>query len=63
MGHPTAALHAPCTAKPLTGVALGQNYPTPIEAHAAERALTLQRYAAVKKSIQAHGNYHLPPIQ
>jgi len=47
----------------MTGVALGQNYPTLIVAHAAAPALTLQRYAAVKKSIQVPWNYHLPHIQ
>ena len=49
IGHPTAAL--------------GKNYPTPIVAHAAALTLTLQRYAAVKKSIQVPWNYHLPHIQ
>jgi deoxyribodipyrimidine photo-lyase len=54
---PTQALHAPWTAKPLelqmAGVTLGQNYPRPIVAHEAARALTLQRYAVVKKPLQA----------
>jgi deoxyribodipyrimidine photo-lyase len=51
---PNKALHAPWTAKPLeltmAGVTLGQNYPRPIVAHDEARALTLQRYAVVKKS-------------
>lgn len=53
---PNKVLHAPWTGKPLelqmAGVTLGQNYPRPIVAHDAARALTLQRYAVVKKSIQ-----------
>ncbi|WP_114970044.1 cryptochrome/photolyase family protein [Rhodoferax ferrireducens] len=52
----TAALHAPWTASPLdlqsAGVVLGQNYPAPIVAHEVARALTLQRYAVVKNSVQ-----------
>ena len=51
---PNKALHAPWLAKPLelqmAGVTLGQNYPEPIVEHAQARALTLQRYAVVKKS-------------
>ena len=53
---PTKALHAPWTAKPLelqmAGVTLGQDYPRPIVQHDEARALTLQRYAVVKKSLQ-----------
>jgi deoxyribodipyrimidine photo-lyase len=52
---PNKVLHAPWTGKPLelqmAGVTLGQNYPRPIVAHDAARALTLQRYAVVKKSL------------
>ncbi|NDP37488.1 MAG: deoxyribodipyrimidine photo-lyase [Rhodoferax sp.] len=48
------AIHAPWNAKPLelqmAQVTMGQNYPTPIVAHDAARALTLQRYAIVKKN-------------
>lgn len=54
---PNKALHAPWTAKPLdlqmAGVALGQNYPIPVVAHDVARALTLQRYAVVKKAVQS----------
>ncbi len=53
---PNKLLHAPWTAAPLdlqlAGVTLGQNYPRPVVAHEAARALTLQRYAVVKKSLQ-----------
>ena len=56
-GLPNKAIHAPWNAKPLelqmAQVTLGQNYPAPIVAHAAARALTLQRYAIVKKNHQA----------
>ena len=48
------AIHAPHEAKPLellaAGVELGKTYPLPIVAHDEARALTLQRYAVVKKS-------------
>ncbi len=48
------AIHAPHDAKPLellaAGVELGKTYPLPIVAHDEVRALTLQRYAVVKKS-------------
>ncbi len=48
------AIHAPHDAKPLellaAGVELGKTYPHPVVAHDAARALTLQRYAVVKKS-------------
>lgn len=51
---PSAARHAPWKAKPLelqiAGVRLGDNYPPPVVAHDEARALTLQRYAVVKKS-------------
>ena len=50
---PTAALHSPWQAKPAdlvaAGVKLGQNYPGPIVQHDEARALTLRRYAVVKK--------------
>ena len=48
-----AALHSPWLAKPVdlqtAGVELGKNYPLPIVQHDRARALTLQRYAVVKK--------------
>ena len=51
---PTAALHSPGLASPMelvaAEVALGSNYPKPVVEHAEARALTLQRYAVVKKS-------------
>jgi deoxyribodipyrimidine photo-lyase len=47
------ALHSPWLAKPLelqaAGVTLGKDYPLPLVAHDEARALTLQRYAVVKK--------------
>jgi deoxyribodipyrimidine photo-lyase len=50
---PNAALHAPWDAKPLelqaAGVTLGIDYPHRIVKHDEARALTLQRYAVVKK--------------
>ena len=50
-----ADLHAPWLASPMTllaaGVALGKNYPLPVVAHDVARALTLQRYAVVKKAV------------
>ena len=50
---PDKLLHAPWTATPAqlaaAGVTLGGNYPAPIVAHDAARALTLQRYAVVRK--------------
>ena len=50
----SADLHAPWLASPMAllaaGVELGKNYPHPIVAHDVARALTLQRYAVVKKS-------------
>ncbi len=53
-GLPTSALHAPWLAKPLdlaaAGVELGKNYPAPVVQHDEARALTLKRYAVVKKS-------------
>jgi deoxyribodipyrimidine photo-lyase len=49
------AIHAPWLAKPLelaaAGVVLGKNYPMPIVDHATARALTLERYAAVRKDL------------
>ena len=48
------AIHAPHEAKPLellaAGVELGSTYPLPIVKHDKARALTLQRYAVVKKA-------------
>ena len=48
-----AAIHAPWMAKPMelqaAGFQLGHDYPAPIVDHAQARALTLQRYAVVKK--------------
>ena len=50
---PDKLLHAPWTATPAqlaaAGVTLGGNYPLPIVAHDAARALTLERYAVVRK--------------
>ena len=54
---PNKALHAPWTAKPLelqmAGIELGRDYPQPLVAHDVARALTLQRYAVVKKASPA----------
>ncbi|MEP6965269.1 MAG: FAD-binding domain-containing protein, partial [Polaromonas sp.] len=51
---PPPALHSPWQATALelmaAGVELGQNYPEPVVQHDEARALTLQRYAVVKKS-------------
>jgi len=51
------SIHAPWQAKPLeiaaSGVVLGQDYPTPIIDLAAARESTLQRYAVVRKTVQA----------
>lgn len=51
---PDKALHSPWLAAPLelaaAGVVLGKNYPLPIVQHDEARALTLQRYAVVKKT-------------
>jgi len=48
-----AAIHAPWLAKPVeleaAGLVLGRDYPLPIVDHAQARALTLERYAVVKK--------------
>ncbi len=53
-----AALHAPWLAKPLelaaAGVTLGHDYPQRIVAHDEARALTLARYAVVKKTPLLH---------
>ena len=50
------SIHAPWLAKPVelaaAGCVLGRDYPMPIVDHAAARALTLQRYAVVRKSGQ-----------
>jgi len=47
------AIHSPWLAKPLelaaAGVVLGKGYPLPLVQHEEARALTLQRYAVVKK--------------
>ena len=52
---PAPAVHSPWLAQPLelaaAGVVLGQNYPLPIVQHDEARALTLQRYAVVKKTV------------
>jgi deoxyribodipyrimidine photo-lyase len=51
---PSATLHSPWLARPLelqaAGVELGGNYPLPMVQHDEARALTLQRYAVVKKT-------------
>ena len=48
------AIHSPSLASPVelmaAGVVLGKNYPQPMVQHDQARALTLQRYAVVKKS-------------
>jgi len=48
------AIHAPWLAAPLeliaAGVEMGKNYPRPVVKHDEARALTLQRYAVVKKA-------------
>jgi deoxyribodipyrimidine photo-lyase len=48
------AIHAPWIAAPLelmaAGIELGKSYPYPVVKHDEARALTLQRYAVVKKS-------------
>ena len=50
---PAPAIHAPWNAGALelqaAGVELGKNYPHPLVAHELARALTLQRYAVVRK--------------
>ena len=52
---PNKVIHAPWTAKPMelqmADVKLGENYPQPVVAHDVARALTLQRYAVVKKPL------------
>jgi deoxyribodipyrimidine photo-lyase len=51
---PAKAIHAPWLAAPLelaaAGVELGKNYPYPIVRHDEARAITLARYAVVKKA-------------
>jgi deoxyribodipyrimidine photo-lyase len=51
---PAAAVHSPWLAAPLelaaAGVVLGKDYPLPIVRHDEARALTLLRYAVVKKA-------------
>jgi len=48
------SIHAPWLAKPMeleeAGLVLGRDYPRPIVDHAEARALTLERYAVVKKA-------------
>src|SRR6478735_8270523 len=52
-GLPVQALHAPWTASPVelvaAGITLGKDYPAPIVDHEAARALTLERYAVVRR--------------
>ncbi len=49
----TKSIHAPWLAKPVelaaAGIRLGRDYPVPIVDHTEARALTLQRYAVVRK--------------
>ena len=51
---PIKALHSPWMASPIAlaaaGVTLGETYPFPIVKHDEARALTLQRYAVIKKT-------------
>jgi len=51
-----SSIHAPWSAQPkalaAAGVVLGENYPRPIVDHTQARALTLQRYSAVRKTTQ-----------
>ena len=51
---PTKALHSPWLASPkelaAAGVTLGETYPLPVVKHDEARAITLQRYAVVKKT-------------
>lgn len=51
---PAAAIHSPWLAAPLelaaAGAVMGKDYPLPIVRHDEARAMTLQRYAVVKKS-------------
>ena len=51
---PTKAIHNPSAASPIelaaAGVTLGENYPFPVVQHDEARALTLKRYAVVKKA-------------
>ena len=51
---PAKALHCPWLASPIelvaAGVTLGETYPYPVVKHDEARALTLQRYAVVKKT-------------
>lgn len=53
-GLPAEAVHEPWAASPLelasAGLTLGQDYPLPVVRHDEARALTLQRYAVVKKA-------------
>jgi deoxyribodipyrimidine photo-lyase len=53
-GLPASALHAPWLARPAdlqaADVSLGKTYPEPIVQHDEARALTLERYAVVKKA-------------
>ena len=50
-GKSTTAVHV-AVALAAAGVRLGDNYPHPIVKHDEARALTLQRYAVVKKAAE-----------
>jgi deoxyribodipyrimidine photo-lyase len=54
------SIHAPWQAKPAVltaaGIVLGRDYPSPIVDHAVARAMTLQRYAVVRKEDQTSAN-------
>ena len=56
-GLDASQIHAPWCAKPVdlaaAGVVLGSHYPQPIVDHAQARARTLERYAVVRKGLQA----------
>jgi len=56
-GLDASQIHAPWRAKPVdlaaAGVVLGTHYPPPIVDHAQARARTLERYAVVRKGLQA----------
>jgi deoxyribodipyrimidine photo-lyase len=53
-------IHAPWLAGPLelqaAGIKLGENYPLPIVQHDEARALTLKRYAVVKRNVEEVGD-------
>jgi deoxyribodipyrimidine photo-lyase len=54
------AIHAPWLAGPLelqaAGITLGGNYPLPVVQHDQARALTLRRYAVVKRNVEEIGD-------